>query len=80
MPQICHKCQHEGRLLDGVSRISWFDYFRCDGCGHVWIDKKSKTDSSTAIEMVEGGLVIRRPGVALGPVADNATDRARSRR
>lgn len=43
----CSECQYEGRLLQGVSRIAWFDYYRCERCGHVWTHEKDKPDSTS---------------------------------
>ena len=81
MPQICHKCRHEGRLLQGVSQVSWFNYHRCDRCGHVWISEKLKSNSPVqALAMVKGGLVTRRSDGGSGPLADSVTGSVKSRR
>ena len=39
-PNNCPKCRQAGRKLDPKSFAEIVDYFRCDGCWHVWaIDK-----------------------------------------
>jgi Zn-finger nucleic acid-binding protein len=39
--RICPKCQMPGRHLAATSENAVVDYYRCDGCGHVWaIDKQ----------------------------------------
>ena len=37
---ICPICNQPGRQLEGVSRDSHVDYFRCDPCWHVWSHSK----------------------------------------
>ena len=45
MPQrSCPICEQPGRLLEGISRDSHVDYFRCDPCGHVWSHSKFEPD------------------------------------
>jgi hypothetical protein len=34
--QHCEKCNHDARLLDGVSEVARVDYYRCPVCGEVW--------------------------------------------
>jgi len=36
MSGVCPVCGREGRFLEASSQQSDVDYFRCDGCGHVW--------------------------------------------
>jgi rubredoxin len=39
--RLCPQCNRPGRLLESASQTAWVDYYRCDGCGHVWTyDKK----------------------------------------
>ena len=33
---VCPKCLQKGRHLAASSENSAVDYYRCDGCGHVW--------------------------------------------
>jgi len=46
------------RLLVETSRIAHVDYYRCDGCGHVWT--VSKNDPETPVLHVTP-LPIRNP-------------------
>ena len=31
----CSKCRRDGHVLEGLTRVSWVDYYRCV-CGNVW--------------------------------------------
>jgi transposase-like protein len=38
---MCPRClKNAARKLRGISRDAFVDYYRCDGCGHVWTTKK----------------------------------------
>ena len=42
---ICPICNQPGRQLEGITRDSHVDYFRCDPCWHVWLlDSKFEPD------------------------------------
>ena len=36
----CPQCGRTGRFLEQSSQGSVVDYYRCDGCGHVWTTPK----------------------------------------
>jgi hypothetical protein len=48
--QPCPKCQRPApRLLNGVSAEAVVNYYRCDGCGHVWILPKGDSDAAPVL-------------------------------
>ncbi len=40
----CPRCRKTGRFLVDSSASATVDYFRCDGCGEVWV--LDRTDAS----------------------------------
>jgi ssDNA-binding Zn-finger/Zn-ribbon topoisomerase 1 len=54
--QHCEKCNHDARLLDGVSDVARVDYYRCPVCGEVWTapkegDESEPTEYDTTAEL-----------------------------
>lgn len=45
--QRCENCNHDARLLDGVSQVARVDYYRCPVCGEVWTAPKPGDQSAT---------------------------------
>jgi len=41
----CAHCGGPARLLTDLSRQAFVNYYRCDGCGHVWTNEKNKPNS-----------------------------------
>ncbi len=45
-PILCPTCQAPVRLMAVLSRVSYVDYYQCDGCGAVSLAPKSQHDGS----------------------------------
>ena len=42
----CPQCDNRSpRLLETLSLTAKVDYYRCDGCGHVWTTRKGTPDT-----------------------------------
>ena len=41
----CPVCERSARWLDAASQDAHVDYYRCDGCGHVWNVPKGQPDA-----------------------------------
>jgi hypothetical protein len=53
---VCPKCLRDGRHLAASSESSAVDYYRCDGCGHVWaISKKQGTSRDVTVAKEKAG-------------------------
>jgi len=48
--QHCEHCNHDARLLDGVSKLATVDYYRCPVCGEVWTAPKDGDQSDSPEE------------------------------
>jgi hypothetical protein len=50
--RACPRCYSPGRFLEGASKETHVDYYRCDTCGHVWrYDKENPSASPVDVTM-----------------------------
>jgi hypothetical protein len=40
--QRCEQCNHDAKLLAGVSEVATVDYYRCPVCGELWTAPKER--------------------------------------
>ena len=52
--RLCSMCELQGRFLEHVSRDALVEYYRCDGCEHVWTHRKVNPNSPPEPVTVEG--------------------------